>query len=120
MGADCEGPSDTTRGLARRDVGYAIGVGTRADFRTTTTEALAATVVDAESSGSSRPSPFRTDLLPDVGDLVGNHYRLVRLLGKGMFGKVYVAERIDVPAHQVALKVVPNEVYSGRNVEREL
>ena len=37
-----------------------------------------------------------------------------------MFGKVYVAERIDVPEHQVALKLVPREVYSGRNVEREL
>jgi serine/threonine protein kinase len=95
-------------------------VGTRADFRTTTTEALAATVVDATGSSGSSPKPFRTDLLPDVGDLVGGHYRLVRLLGKGMFGKVYVAERIDVPAHQVALKVVPREVYSGRNVEREL
>jgi serine/threonine protein kinase len=96
-------------------------VGTRADFRTTTTEALAATVVDATSGPTgSAPKPFRTDLLPDVGDLVGNHYRLVRLLGKGMFGKVYVAERIDVPAHQVALKLVPREVYSGRNVEREL
>src|SRR3954470_12233961 len=83
------------------------------------TEALAATVVDAGATGSG-PNPFRTDLLPDVGDLVGGHYRLVRLLGKGMFGKVYVAERIDVPAHQVALKLVPREVYSGRNVEREL
>ena len=40
--------------------------------------------------------------------------------GEGMFGKVYVAERVDVPAHQVALKLVPREVYSGRNVEREL
>ena len=29
-------------------------------------------------------------------------------------------QRIDVPAHQVALKMVPREVYSGRNVEREL
>ena len=51
---------------------------------------------------------------------MGDHYRLVRLLGEGMFGKVYVAERVDVPAHQVALKLVPREVYSGRNVEREL
>jgi serine/threonine protein kinase len=97
-------------------------VGSRADFRTTTTttEALAATVVDASAPAGSGPKPFRTDLLPDVGDLVGAHYRLVRLLGKGMFGKVYVAERVDVPAHQVALKLVPREVYSGRNVEREL
>jgi serine/threonine protein kinase len=55
-----------------------------------------------------------------VGDIVGGHYRLVRVLGQGMFGRVYVAERVDVPAHQVALKVVPREVYSGRNVEREL
>src|SRR5438105_10376348 len=84
------------------------------------TGALAATVVDASNSAGGAPGPFRTDLLPEVGDLVGRHYRLVRLLGKGMFGKVYVAERIDVPAHQVALKLVPREVYSGRNVEREL
>src|SRR5882672_3194868 len=84
------------------------------------TEALAATVVDASNAAGSVPNPFRTDLLPDVGDLVGRHYRLVRLLGKGMFGKVYVAERIDVPAHQVALKLVPRAVYSGRDVEREL
>jgi serine/threonine protein kinase len=94
-------------------------VGTRAGFRATITEALAATIVD-ESGPAGSPTPFHIDLLPDVGDLVGEHYRLVRLLGKGMFGKVYVAERVDVPAHQVALKVVPREVYSGRNVEREL
>jgi len=87
-------------------------------LRTTMTQALAATVVD-ESQGAS-VDPFSTDDLPDVGDLVGRHYRLVRLLGKGMFGKVYVAERIDVPAHQVALKLVPRAVYSGRDVEREL
>ena len=73
-----------------------------------------------DESGPSAPAPFRTEMLPDVGDVVGGHYRLVRLLGKGMFGKVYVAQRVDVPAHQVALKLVPREVYSGRNVEREL
>jgi tRNA A-37 threonylcarbamoyl transferase component Bud32 len=94
-------------------------LGTRSGFRTTITEALAATVVD-ESGPASNLAPFPTELLPDVGHLVGGHYRLVRLLGKGMFGKVYVAQRVDVPAHQVALKVVPREVYSGRNVEREL
>ncbi|HEX9297772.1 MAG TPA: protein kinase, partial [Polyangiaceae bacterium] len=84
------------------------------------TEALAATVVDESAPAGSVSGRFHTEELPDVGDVVGGHYRLVRLLGKGMFGKVYVAERIDVPAHQVALKVVPREVYSGRNVEREL
>src|SRR5260370_19497268 len=116
MGADCEGPSDTTRGLARRDVGSAIGVGTRADFRTTTTEALAATIVDATTSRRSRPSPYRTDLLPDVGDLVCNHYRLVRLLGTRMFGKVYFAAPIDAPAHQLTLKARPHDGYSRPNL----
>lgn len=58
--------------------------------------------------------------LPRIGDLVGNVYRLTRLLGAGMFGKVYVAQREDVPEHQVALKILPRSHYAGRNVEREL
>jgi serine/threonine protein kinase len=95
-------------------------VGTRIGFRATITEAFAATVIGESGERDHAPAPFRTDRLPEVGDIVGGHYRLVRVLGQGMFGKVYVAERVDVPAHQVALKVVPREVYSGRNVEREL
>jgi eukaryotic-like serine/threonine-protein kinase len=97
-------------------------VSTRESFRTTITKAFAETVADASLSGESgeAPRPVAKGSLPDVGDLVGGHYRLVRLLGEGMFGRVFVAERIDVPAHQVALKLVPREVYSGRNVEREL
>jgi eukaryotic-like serine/threonine-protein kinase len=102
--------------------GAEIDVGTRENFKATITRAFAATVVDASTSGEANEAPRRVakGLLPGVGDLVGGHYRLVRLLGEGMFGRVYVAERIDVPAHQVALKLVPREVYSGRNVEREL
>ena len=95
-------------------------MGTRIGFRATITEAFAATVVGESGPRDQAPAPFRTDRLPEVGDIVGGHYRLVRVLGQGMFGRVYVAERVDVPAHQVALKVVPREVYSGRNVEREL
>jgi len=95
-------------------------VGTRIGFRATITEAFAATVIGESGPALPAPPPFRTDQLPELGDIVGEHYRLVRVLGQGMFGKVYVAERVDIPAHQVALKVVPREVYSGRNVEREL
>lgn len=95
-------------------------MGTRVGFRATVTEAFAATVIGESGERAPLPAPYRTDELPKVGDIVGGHYRLVRVLGQGMFGKVYVAERVDVPAHQVALKVVPREVYSGRNVEREL
>jgi len=60
------------------------------------------------------------ELLPSNGDIVGEHYRLVKLLGSGMFGRVFVAERTDVPEHRVALKLVQRQIYAGRNVEREL
>jgi serine/threonine protein kinase len=60
------------------------------------------------------------DHLPLEGDVVGGCYRLVSRLGEGMFGRVYVAERTDVPEHRVALKVMTRAVYAGRNVEREL
>ena len=58
--------------------------------------------------------------LPEIGAVVGEHYKLVGVLGEGMFGKVYVAQRLDVPEHQVALKVLPRSLYASRNVEREL
>jgi len=103
-------------------------------LRTTVVQAFARTIVDPsrrtgfatrEAGAGPRtelspgPSPAMLDL-PDVGDVVGGHYKLVRLLGQGMFGKVYVAQRLDVPEHQVALKLLPRSMYAGRNVEREL
>ena len=98
-------------------------------LRTTVVQAFARTVADdSHRTGVTRrdglpgftPEPPSSMTLPDVGDVVGGHYKLVRLLGQGMFGKVYVAQRIDVPEHQVALKLLPRSLYAGRNVEREL
>jgi serine/threonine protein kinase len=95
-------------------------------------QAFARTIVDESRPGpaseSRRPrleladsmAPPAVIVLPGTGDLVGDHYRLVRLLGQGMFGKVYVAQREDVPEHQAALKILPRSLYAGRNVEREL
>ena len=102
-------------------------------LRTTTVQAFARTMADPSrrtgiAQGVTESGPL-TELtpglpgdltLPDVGDVVGGHYKLVRLLGEGMFGKVYVAQRLDVPEHQVALKLLPRSLYAGRNVEREL
>ena len=91
------------------------------DIRATRTRPFATTVVDptsAEKSGAPRKVDPGT--LPGVGDVVGVHYRLVEPLGEGNFGKVYLAERIDVPEHHVALKILPKSLYTGRNVEREL
>ena len=99
-------------------------------LRTTVVQAFAQTMADdSRRTGVTRrdgaleqltPGPSMAGGLPDVGDIVGGHYRLVRLLGQGMFGKVYVAQRIDVPEHQVALKLLPRSLFAGRNVEREL
>ncbi|WP_437962637.1 protein kinase (plasmid) [Sorangium sp. So ce119] len=99
------------------------------NLRTTIVHAFAVTVADPSSlvrttsrGGTDDPDRPSRDpsILPDVGQLVGGLYRLGRLLGKGMFGKVYVAQRIDVPEHQVALKLMPRSLYAMRNVEREL
>ncbi len=99
-------------------------------LRTTVVQAFARTVADdshrtglvtkRDGLPGFTPEPPTSVTLPDVGDVVGGHYKLVRLLGQGMFGKVYVAQRVDVPEHQVALKLLPRSLYAGRNVEREL
>jgi eukaryotic-like serine/threonine-protein kinase len=73
---------------------------------------------ESGAEGAQRSRHHRN--LPEVGELVGGLYRLIRLLGEGMFGRVYVAERTDVPEHKVALKVMARAAYAGRNVEREL
>ncbi len=90
-------------------------------LRVTVTQAFAATVVDESRTGPP-PAAMQHDMsqLPDVGDIIGDHYRLVRLIGRGTFGRVYEAERVDVPEHRVALKLMPRAVYAGRDVEREL
>lgn len=79
-------------------------------------------VEDRDTSPHAGPERISEngDGLPLEGDVVGGHYRLVRRLGEGMFGRVYVAQRTDVPEHRVALKVMTRAVYAGRNVEREL
>ncbi|WP_437836846.1 protein kinase domain-containing protein [Sorangium sp. So ce1153] len=99
------------------------------NLRTTIVHAFAVTVADPSSlvrttSRGGTDDPERSSrgpsILPDVGQVVGGLYRLGRLLGQGMFGKVYVAQRVDVPEHQVALKLMPRSLYAMRNVEREL
>ena len=74
---------------------------------------------DVGTTRASIPPPPPMEL-PELGDVVGDHYKLVSVLGQGMFGKVYVAERVDVPEHRVALKLMPRSLYVGRNIEREL
>jgi serine/threonine protein kinase len=99
-------------------------------LRTTVVQAFARTMLDdshrtavggrgSYGPPSSAPAPSSVPL-PGAGDVVGGHYQLMSLLGEGMFGKVYVAQRLDVPEHRVALKLLPRSLYAGRNVEREL
>lgn len=106
--------------------------------RTTVVRALAETVAGPTASdrgfdGAERahdssdrgerlapPPPASWAALPEAGQVVGGLYRLVRPLGEGTFGRVWLAQRIDVPEHQVALKVMRKSAFAGRNPEREL
>jgi len=97
-------------------------------LRTTIVQAFARTIASEDhpaldgqgASGPASSTPPSSVALPGAGDVVGGHYKLMSLLGEGMFGKVYVAQRLDVPEHRVALKLLPRSLYAGRNVEREL
>ncbi|MFW5739649.1 MAG: serine/threonine-protein kinase [Myxococcota bacterium] len=93
---------------------------TTKSFRSTIAQAHADIATDRDRPGDPTRPGMDVSSLPEVGDVVGGCYRLVRLLGTGAFGKVYVAERIDVPEHQVALKVMLREMYAERDPEREL
>jgi serine/threonine protein kinase len=73
-----------------------------------------------QTSREDEPQGRRRSALPSEGEILGGHYRLVRRLGEGMFGRVFVAERTDVREHRVAMKVMTRAVYENRNVEREL
>lgn len=88
------------------------------DIRGTRTRPFATTVAAAGFEYGTEPQSLSG--LPGQGSIVGAHYRLVRMLGEGNFGKVWVAERLDVPEHRVAMKILPRSHFAGRNVEREL
>jgi len=96
-------------------------LGTEELTDTLTAESFQRTLmVGADDDGDGEGADGTQDALPVVGDVVDDTYRLVSRLGEGMFGRVYVAERTDVPEHRVALKVINRVIYAGRNVEREL
>lgn len=50
--------------------------------------------------------PTRHDEGLEAGTLVGGRYQLVRRVGVGAFGDVYRAEDVEVPGHQIALKML--------------
>ncbi len=72
------------------------------------------------AAGVTRMGPETIRSFPTTGGVVGGRYRLLSPLGEGQFGRVYRAERTDLPAHHVALKVMAADVYAGRDPEGEL
>ena len=86
-------------------------------LRTTVVQAFARTVADdSHRTGVTRrdglpgftPEPPSSMTLPGVGDVVGNHYELIGVLGEGIFYKSTSAQRLDVTEHRVALKIMPH------------
>jgi eukaryotic-like serine/threonine-protein kinase len=77
---------------------------------------------DASSHATPTPPPFApvdTAQLPDVGQEVGGHCVLRKLLGEGAFGRVFAAEHQET-GQQVALKVVGLRRYPREYAEHEL
>jgi len=64
-------------------------------------------------------APVDTARLPDVGEIVGGHCVLRKLLGEGAFGRVFAAEHVET-GQQVALKVVGLRRYPREYAEHEL
>ncbi len=81
----------------------------------------AGTVADG-SHPTPTPPPFHavdTAQLPEVGETVGGHCVLRKLLGEGAFGRVFAAEQVET-GQQVALKVVGLRRYPREYAEHEL
>jgi eukaryotic-like serine/threonine-protein kinase len=79
-------------------------------------------VSDAASFPTPTPPPYApvdTAQLPDVGQTVGGHCVLQKLLGEGAFGRVFAAEHAET-GQQVALKVVGLRRYPREYAEHEL
>jgi hypothetical protein len=80
------------------------------------------TVRDETHQPTPTPPPFApvdTAQLPDVGQTVGGHCVLQKLLGEGAFGRVFAAEHAET-GQQVALKVVGLRRYPREYAEHEL
>ena len=79
-------------------------------------EALAPTLAATPATGGSSPGVVATpeDTLP-AGEILGERYRIVELVGRGGQGDVYRAEDQEVPGHVVALKLM----HGGARSEEE-
>src|SRR5207249_3102908 len=51
-----------------------------------------------------------------AGSIVGGHFKIVRLLGKGGMGEVFEAEDLKMFGRQVALKFLPQELANDRQM----
>ena len=54
-----------------------------------------------------------------IGRLVLGKYRVVRKIGEGGVGRIYLVEHTDLPDTVAALKVLPREAIATSSLERE-
>src|SRR5262245_6328308 len=81
-------------------------------------EELHTNAVDVEEMAGAIAAPGQTEsfhngerqgksVLPESGDLVLRRFRIIERMGKGAFGSVFLAERLDLFNRPVALKFMP-------------
>jgi serine/threonine protein kinase len=62
-------------------------------------------------------APFVTMKTPDVGDLIAGKYQLIRMLGRGSTGEVWLA-RHKTLGEDVALKILKQTLWTGEEEDR--
>jgi len=63
---------------------------------------------------------LKLDLEPEVGDILNDRYKIIKMVGKGSYGAVFAAQDLSLGSLQVALKVLYPKMLKHQNATRRL
>jgi eukaryotic-like serine/threonine-protein kinase len=75
-------------------------------------------IPDAPANDRSAGPFWDGSRLPDVGDVIKPGYRVLAELGRGAFGRVYLAEQPDLASRKVAIKISSRLVGEAQTLAR--